>query len=61
MPEPTEHHRDDQVVVGLIQTLFSYAYMATCNQSEIAFLQFAGGKGVETIDICFMLARSSTT
>ncbi len=35
MPEPTEHHRDE---------LFSCAYIAACNQSEIAFPQIVTGQ-----------------
>ncbi len=43
MPEPTE-----QGVLDPIPSSFSYAYVAECNQAKIAFLQIAGGKGVET-------------
>ncbi len=46
MPEATEHHRDERVAAGPIPTSFSYAYIAACNQSEIAFPQIVGGQEV---------------
>ncbi len=46
MPEPAEHHRDERVVAGPIPTPLSYAYIAACNQSEVAFPQIAGGQEV---------------
>ncbi len=42
MSRPTEHLRDEQVVAVPIPTLFSYAYIAACNETEIVFLQIAG-------------------
>ncbi len=48
MPEPTEHHSDERVVSDPIPTPFSSACVGACNQSEIDFLQLAGGKRVET-------------
>ncbi len=47
MPEATEHHHDERVVAGPIPTPFSYAYIAVCNQLQIAPLpQIAGGQDV---------------
>ncbi len=46
MQEKTEHHLGERVVVGPIPTLISYAYIAACTQSEIAFPQIAGGEEV---------------
>ncbi len=46
MRKPMEHHRDARVVAGPVPTLFSYAYTAVCNQSEIAFPQVADGQEV---------------
>ncbi len=48
MLEPTEHHSSEWVVTGPIPILFSYANTAVCYQSEIVFLQIAGGQEVET-------------
>ncbi len=46
MPEPTEHHRDEQVVGGPIPALFCSVYIDACNQSEIAFPQIPSGQEV---------------
>ncbi len=46
MPEPMKHHRDERVVAGPIPTPLSYAYIAACNQLEIAFPQISGGQEV---------------
>ncbi len=48
MPEETEHHRAEQVVVGLIPTPPSYAYITACNQLQMAFPLITGGLGVGT-------------
>ncbi len=46
VPEPTEHHLDERVVSSPISLPFSYAYIAACNQANIAFLQIASERGV---------------
>ncbi len=46
MPEPMEHHRDERVVASPIPKPLSYAYIAACNQLEIAFPQISGGQEV---------------
>ncbi len=48
MPEPTEHHRGERVVAGPITNVFSYANTAAYIQSEIAYLQIAGGQEMAT-------------
>ncbi len=48
MLEPTEHHRGEWVVAGPITNLFSYANTVAYIQSEIAFLQIAGGQEIAT-------------
>ncbi len=48
MPEPTEHLRGERVVAGPIKNLFSYSNTAAYIQSEIAYLQIAGGQEMAT-------------
>ncbi len=42
------YRRIIQNAISPIPTPFSYANTAACNQSEIAFVQIAGGHEVET-------------
>ncbi len=48
MLEPTEHHRDERVILGLIPSPFSYECIAACNQARVEFQQIACGKRVES-------------
>ncbi len=59
---PTEYHHDERVVAGPEPTLFSYAYIAACNQGEFAYLQIAGGEeGLTTLALPHLLTLANVS